>query len=282
MTLKLTRRAWIRTMIYSSFFFTGAVACVSSKKLEIVREDLPIKGLPKEADGLKIGVMSDFHAGAFDNKEIILQSIAAINAEKPDFITILGDYMNAQTTRDSKSLEKNSYIFEALRSLEAPQGIYAVLGNHDHWIDAHFVQDQLSRLPAQILTNQGIILDNGLAMAGIDDLLKGSPDLKKAMANIPPETTTILLSHNPDVNLQLNDEARICLVISGHTHGGQIRIPFAKWAPWVPCSLRYRQSGLIRETIDRSTFVTKGIGTTIIPVRVACPADIAILRLLRV
>ena len=282
MTLKLTRRAWIRTMIYSSFFFTGAVACVSSKQLEIVREDLPIKGLPKEADGLKIGVMSDFHAGAFDNKEIILQSIAAINAEQPDIITILGDYMNAQTTRDRKSLEKNSYIFEALRSLEAPQGIYAVLGNHDHWIDAHFVQDKLSGLTAQILTNQGIILDNGLAMAGIDDLLKGSPDLKKAMANIPPETTTILLSHNPDVNLQLNDEARICLVISGHTHGGQIRIPFAKWAPWVPCSLRYRQSGLIRETIDRSTFVTKGIGTTIIPVRVACPADIAILRLLRV
>ena len=282
MTLKLTRRAWIRTMIYSSFFFTGTTACFSSKRLEVVRADLPIKGLPQEADGLKIGVMSDFHAGAFDNKEIILQSIAAINAEQPDIITILGDYMNAQTTRDSKSLEKNSYIFEALRSLEAPQGIYAVLGNHDHWIDAHCVQDKLSRLPAQILTNQGIVLDNGLAMAGIDDLLKGSPDLKKAMANIPPETTTILLSHNPDVNLQLNDEARICLVISGHTHGGQIRIPFAKWAPWVPCSSRYRQSGLIRETIDRSTFVTKGIGTTIIPVRVACPADIAILRLLRV
>ena len=282
MTLKLTRRAWIRTMIYSSFFFTSAVACVSSKQLEIVRTDLPIKGLPKEADGLKIGVMSDFHAGAFDNKEIILQSIAAINAEQPEIITILGDYMNAQTTRDSKSLEKNSYIFEALRSLVAPQGIYAVLGNHDHWIDAHFVQDKLSRLPAQILTNQGIILDNGLAMAGIDDLLKGSPDLRKAMANIPPETTTILLSHNPDVNLQLNDEARIRLVISGHTLGGQIRIPFAKWAPWVPCSLRYRQSGLIRETIERSTFVTKGIGTTIIPLRVACPADIAILRLLRV
>ena len=282
MTQKLTRRAWIRTMIYSSFFFTSAVACVSSKQLEIVRTDLPIKGLPKEADGLKIGVMSDFHAGAFDNKEIILQSIAAINAEQCEIITILGDYMNAQTTRDSKSLEKNSYIFEALRSLVAPQGIYAVLGNHDHWIDAHFVQDKLSNLPAQILTNRNIILDNGLAMAGIDDLLKGSPDLRKAMANIPPEITTILLSHNPDVNLQLNDEARICLVISGHTHGGQIRIPFAKWAPWVPCSLRYRQSGLIRETIERSTFVTKGIGTTIIPLRVACPADIAILRLLRI
>ena len=282
MTLKLTRRAWIRTMIYSSVFFTSAAACVSSKQLDIVRTNLPIKGLPKEADGLKIGVMSDFHAGAFDNKEIILQSIAAINAEQPEIITILGDYMNAQTTRDSKSLEKNSYIFEALRSLVAPQGIYAVLGNHDHWIDAHFVQDKLSNLPAQILTNRNIILDNGLAMAGIDDLLKGSPDLRKAMANIPPETTTILLSHNPDVNLQLNDEARIRLVISGHTLGGQIRIPFAKWAPWVPCSLRYRQSGLIRETIERSTFVTKGIGTTIIPLRVACPADIAILRLLRV
>lgn len=282
MTLKLTRRAWIRTMIYSSFFFSGTVACFSSKQLEIVRTNLPVKGLPKEADGLKVGVMSDFHAGAFDNRELILRSIAAINAEQPDIITILGDYMNAQTTRDGQSLEKNSYVFKALQSLEAPQGIYAVLGNHDHWIDAHFVEDKLLRLPAQILTNQGIILNNGLAIAGIDDLLKGSPSLKKAMANIPPETTTILLSHNPDVNLQLKNEARICLVISGHTHGGQIRIPFAKWAPWVPCSLRYRQSGLIKETINRSTFVTKGIGTTVIPIRIACPADIAILHLLRV
>lgn len=282
MILKLTRRTWIRTMIYSSFFFSGAVACVSSKQLEVVRANLPIKGLPKEADGFRIGVMSDFHAGSFDNREIILRSIAAINAEQPDIIAVLGDYMNAQTTRDGKSLEKNSYIFEALQSLEAPQGIYAVLGNHDHWIDAHFVHDKLSRVPAQTLINRSVILNNGLAMAGIDDLLKGSPDLKNAVANIPPETTTILLSHNPDVNLQLNNEARISLVISGHTHGGQIRVPFAKWAPWVPCSLRYRQSGLIKETNDRSTFVTKGIGTTVIPVRVACPADIAILHLHRV
>ena len=79
MTLRLTRRAWLRTMVYSSLLFTGATACFSSKRLEIVRADLFLKGLPKKADGLKIGVMSDFHAGASGDRENIFHSIAMVN-----------------------------------------------------------------------------------------------------------------------------------------------------------------------------------------------------------
>lgn len=283
MTLRLTRRAWIRTMVYSSFLLTGATACFSSKRLEIVRADLFLKGLPKKADGLKIGVMSDFHAGASATRENIFHSIAIVNEEKPDLIALLGDYMDVQFSHNSKNIENKAYIFDALQKLEAPLGIYAVLGNHDHYIDAAFVQEQLSRLPAVILNNQSVTLDNGLAVAGVDDLVEGSADPLKAIKKLSHKSTTLLLSHNPDVNLQLRRDDRVSLVISGHTHGGQIRIPFIDWAPWVPCSdKKYKvRSGLIRETENRWTFVTKGIGTGAVPMRVACPPDVGILRLRR-
>jgi hypothetical protein len=92
-----------------------------------------------------------------------------------------------------------------------------------------------------------------------------------------------MLSHNPDVNKQLTDGDQVTLVISGHTHGGQIRIPVVNRAPWIPCSRKYRgTSGLIRETQHRWTFITKGVGTFFVPIRVACPPDVGIIRLTRV
>ena len=226
--------------------------------------------------------MSDFHAGAAATREAILQSIDLLNGEKPDLVALLGDYMNAQSTRNSKSMKKNAYIFSALQQLRSPLGIYTVLGNHDHLIDAHLVADKLSKLPAFVLNNQSITLDNGLAVAGVDDLIKSHADPQRALKNLSPGSTTILLSHSPDINLHLKNNHQVSLVISGHTHGGQIRIPFTKWAPWVPCSRKYKgPSGLIRETKSRWTFLTKGIGTAIVPVRVACPPDVGILRLKR-
>jgi predicted MPP superfamily phosphohydrolase len=266
-------------MVYSSFLLTGAAACFSSKRTEIVRADLFLKELPKEADGLKIGVMSDFHAGAFNNEQSILNSIATINAEKPDLVALLGDYIDAHN-----NVKKRAYVFDALKELKPPLGIYAVLGNHDHWIDAEYVQEKLQELPAVVLNNEGLTLDNGIGVAGVDDLLESHADPLKATRDLSKKSTKILLSHNPDVNLQLRGEERVSLVISGHTHGGQIRIPFSNWAPWVPCSgKKYKgPSGLIREKRGHWTFITKGIGTAVLPIRLACPADIGIVYLRRV
>ena len=270
-------------MVCSSFFRAGTVACASSEKLEIVRSGVPIEGLPKEIQGLKIGVMSDFHAGAFDNRENILQSIAIINAEKPDLVALLGDYMDCLSSRARENVEKGAYVFEALKRLRAPLGIYAVLGNHDHGLDANYVQNKLSAISAVILDNESVTLDNGIAVAGVDDLLKSHADPLKATQNISEKYTTILLSHNPDVNLQLRGEERVNLVISGHTHGGQVRIPLINWAPWFACSGKsYRgPTGLIRETAGHWTFITKGIGTSVLPIRVACRPDVGILHLFR-
>jgi len=169
---------------------------------------------------------------------------------------------------------------ELFASLRSKFGAVAVMGNHDHWTDAGLVRKKLSGLPVFILNNQGISLDNGLAVAGVDDFWEGPSHPFKAIRNLSPESVIIMLSHNPDVNLQLKGDERVRLVMSGHTHGGQIRIPLIRWAPWIPCSRKYRaSSGLIRETDLRCTFITKGVGTFFVPVRFACPPDIGILRL---
>ena len=251
-------------------------------KLEVVRADVPMTNLPKSLDGLKIGVMADFHAGAFATRSTILQAVSIINAKKPDLVVLLGDYMDTLLKRTYESLEKKTYIFRILKRLRPPLGIYAVLGNHDHYIDAAYVKEKLSDVPAVVLHNQSITLDNGLLLAGVDDLLRGSADPLKATEHLSPESTTILLSHNPDISFQLKRNKCVKLVLCGHTHGGQIRVPFLNWAIYAPCSRHYRRrTGLIRETVHRWTFLTKGIGTSIVPIRVACPPDVGLLRLTR-
>ena len=140
-----------------------------------------------------------------------------------------------------------------------------------------------ARIPVIILDNQAVHLPNGLALAGVDDYWEGPSEPSKAMRSLDGESAVILLSHNPDVNLQLGKDKGVRLVLSGHTHGGQIRVPLINRAPWVPCSPKYRgTSGLIRETERRWTFITKGVGGTFfIPVRLFCRPDVGILRLTR-
>ena len=255
---------------------------VSSKRIEKVHADVSLPGLPKQLDGLKIGVMADFHAGAFVTRKDILKAITAINEERPDLIALLGDYVDGAYSHTRRNVEKGSYVFDALQKLHAPLGTYAVLGNHDHWTDPKLVRNKLSRLPLVILNNQSIILKNGLAVAGVDDFWEGPSNPFQAIKNIDQESVILILSHNPDVNIQLKGDTRVRLVLSGHTHGGQIRIPLIHWAPWVPCSKKYRgSSGLIRETEHRWTFITKGVGTFFLPVRLACAPDVGIVRLKR-
>ncbi|MDY7037565.1 MAG: metallophosphoesterase [Thermodesulfobacteriota bacterium] len=280
MMLKLSRRAWIRTAIYSGLAIAGGAGYISSKGLEKIYADVPLSRLPKGLDGLRIGVMGDFHAGAFTTKVQILKAVNMVNNERPDLIVLLGDYVDGAYSHSPLNVKKGAYVFDALKRLKAPLGIYAVLGNHDHWTDAEQVRKELAKVPVVILDNQGISLDNALTVAGVDDFWEGPSHPFRAIREIEPESVIIMLSHNPDVNIQLKGDKRVRLVMSGHTHGGQIRIPIIKRALWVPCSMKYRgPSGLIKETERRWTFITKGVGTFFVPIRLACPPDIGILRL---
>ena len=140
MAIKLSRRAWIRTIVYSGLALGGGAGYLSAKLLEVVRVDVPLKGLCKRLDGLKIGVMSDFHAGGFTAPADIVRAVNALKQERPDFIALLGDYVDGAYSQNPKNVEKGAYVFDLLKGLRAPLGVYAVLGNHVHWTDAGLVR----------------------------------------------------------------------------------------------------------------------------------------------
>jgi predicted MPP superfamily phosphohydrolase len=186
------------------------------------------------------------------------------------------------------TFDKSRFLFTELQILRAEYEIYALLGNHDHWADAPEVTRLLLENNITVLFDEHRILANGLILAGIDDYRTGSGNVGRALAGIDEQekpdkyrnSPVVLLSHNPDVNDALAFDNSVDLVLSGHTHGGQVRVPFTSWAPWVPCSPAYRgTTGLIQETTKRFTFVSKGVGCFLVPMRISCPPDIAILRL---
>lgn len=162
-------------------------------------------------------------------------------------------------------------------------GVFGVLGNHDHWIDADSIANLLMEAGVTLLNNKAVQLRNRFFIAGVDDYWEGPSRPDIALKNITEEDIVLMLSHNPDVNIQIEKrDPRTRLIVTGHTHGGQIRIPFTDSAPWVPCSPKYRgQTGILRETSHRFSFISKGIGTFFVPVRLNCPPDIGLLRLVK-
>jgi uncharacterized protein len=280
----LSRRTILRSVICSGIASAFAYGYAEADELEVVALDIPVRGLAAGLDGFTIGVLSDFHAGAYLRPAQVERAVAAVNAYRPDLVALLGDYVDGKTeSHNLADLEGSRFLFDAMRELRATHGIYAVLGNHDHWANGPWVQRELENAGVAVLANEHVQLDNGLAIAGVDDHWVGRARVQKALAGIPARTPVVLLSHNPDINRKIPAGSGVKAVLSGHTHGGQVRMPFSDKAFWVPCAKKYRnQSGLIRETASRWTFITKGIGTYFAPVRWNCPPDVGILTLRRV
>jgi len=206
--------------------------------------------------------------------------VDTVNRLRPDMVCLLGDYIDGVQSRDAGNISKGEFVFSQLGRLKAPRGVFAVLGNHDHWASGAVISDRLERQGIRVLNNDAQRPHEGLLLAGVDDYWEGPSRLERALRDFRKDDFVILMSHNPDINQLLIDSDPVDLVLSGHTHGGQVRIPFTQQALWVPCSSRYRGStGLIRETEKRCTFVSKGVGTFLIPVRLNCPPDVGLVTL---
>ena len=171
--------------------------------------------------------------------------------------------------------------------MRAPLGVYGVMGNHDFWSGrraAERLAGALADIRVHLLRNGHVHIERAgrrLALAGVDDYWEDSYDLKKALRGITPDTCTILLSHNPDVNEDLDMlDHSVDLTVSGHTHGGQIVLPLIG-APYLPSPFgqKYR-AGLVRDG-GRQTYISKGLGVFFVPVRLGCPPDVTLLRLRR-
>jgi len=234
------------------------------RTLTLSEAEIPLVGLAPAFDGARLLLISDVHAGPFLQPRDLAQAFDRLCALEPDLILLGGDLTTARTDDLAEAQV-------AFRRLRAPLGVFAVLGNHDHYTgDVQRLQRMLADCGIDTLHNRCVPLQrNGqvLTLAGVDDLLMGRPDLSRALRGAEPPV--ILLSHNPDLFFEAV-RAGVALMLSGHTHAGQIRVP---GLPVLVRQSRYRLDEGRYRTAGTELVVSRGLGAVGLPWRVACPPE---------
>lgn len=246
----------------------------------VVREvPLALPAWPEPLDGLKIALISDLHVGApFVGEDKLARVVAETNAAAPDLVLLLGDYVVGE--EPGARFVRPEVIAQALGGLRARLGVYAVMGNHDWWYDGKRVTEAFAAAGLRVVENEVIELsDRGqaISLAGLADRMTRPQDVEGTVAKARAKTV-IAFTHEPDVFPSV--PARAALTVAGHTHGGQVRVPFLG-RPVVPS--RFGQRYAMGHVVEggKHLFVTSGIGTSILPVRFGVPPEIAILVLRR-
>jgi predicted MPP superfamily phosphohydrolase len=197
-----------------------------------------------------------------------------VNALNADVILLAGDYVSDK--RSSTRTYSGAEGLASLSNLRAPRGVYAVLGNHDHWRDAGEVSRALRKANIRILDNEAVTV-GGLRLGGVDDEYTGNADLKRTVAAMRSAPgAKVLLTHSPDVGPTTPQD--VTLILAGHTHCGQIRLPIFGALSYVSKYGERFGCGLVTEG-SRRIVVTAGIGTSVLPFRLGAPSDIWLLTL---
>jgi uncharacterized protein len=226
---------------------------------------------------VRIAIISDLHVGSpFNGRAKLRDVVARTNAARPDLICILGDLV-IQGVLGGRFVAPEDIAVE-LKALRAPAGVFAVLGNHDGWLDHDRVRRALQGTGIHVVEETAERVDTRagpLWIAGISDLWTGTHNITAALAAVRPDgAPIILLTHNPDVFPDVPD--RVALTLAGHTHGGQVRLPFVG-RPIVPSRFgqRFAAGHVVEE--GRHLFVATGVGTSILPVRFRVPPAVTLL-----
>lgn len=246
-------------------------ALIEPHQLTIEHHQIYLHRLPKEFDGFRIVQLSDIHHSPFTSKEIIARAVRTATSLQPDIIALTGDYI-------SKERAYAAPCAELMGRLRARHGVFAVLGNHDHWTDAALITDLFRAEGITMLVNEGMRFEkNGAAfwLAGVDDSMVGLEDVSLALAGSRADEMKLLLAHNP-ICLRRAARAGVDLVLSGHTHGGQVNLRSEKASKGR--SRRRLLKGLAREG-DTQIYVSRGLGTVVLPVRFGCPPEVSLLEL---
>ena len=247
------------------------VALTEPFMLAIERQEIYLRRLPKSLDRLRIVHLSDFHYGPLTNSKHLERAVKAANDLRADLIALTGDYISHDRSYAAPCAE-------LVGRLRARHGVYAVLGNHDHWTDAALITDLFRAEGIGVLVNQGMRVDLHTAsfwLAGVDDKMVGLEDLPLALAGSHDDELKLVLAHNPII-LRRAARARVDLVLSGHTHGGQVTLRSEKSRSGRPRRRMLRGLGRRAET---QIYVTRGLGTVVVPIRYGCPPEVSLLEL---
>jgi predicted MPP superfamily phosphohydrolase len=254
---------------------TAALFNDESNTLSIEHITIPIPNLQPALEGFKIVQMSDIHLYPFTKLELVQRAVQVSNSLKPDITVLTGDYV-------WRSLSAINDLTPALAELDAKYGVFATMGNHDYWLNVEVIKDSFKSVGLPVLENQGVTFNVGgahLHLAGLDDGWSGNPDLNAAMQGAPEGAPVVLLMHEPDLADIYSQDPRISLQLSGHTHGGQIRIP-GIGALVHPHLGRKYDFGLYNVN-GMWLYTNRGIGCISEPIRLNCPPEISEFTLAR-
>ena len=257
--------------IKSALAQAARVALTEPFMLSIERQEIYLRRLPAKLDGLRVVHLSDFHYGPLVNPQHLQRAVKVANDLRPDLIALTGDYI-------SQDRGYAAPCAEVVGKLRARHGVYAVLGNHDHWTDAQLIADLFRAEDIRVLVNEGSRMDlhgESFWLAGVDDTMVGLEDLSLALAGARHDELKLLLAHNPTI-LRRAARAGVDLVLSGHTHGGQVTWRSEKSRSGRPRRRMLRGLGRRGNT---QIYVTRGLGTVVLPIRYGCPPEISVLDL---
>jgi predicted MPP superfamily phosphohydrolase len=236
------------------------------------RTDISIK-LPNLGGKMTLAQLSDFHAGPRVATQIITRAIDIARDANPDIVIITGDFV-------SYKAKYAPIVLTELKRLNPPLGIWACLGNHDHWAGREAVLAQLEKAGINVLSNRGTTIEHRGArffLCGVDDIWEGADDLSAALADHPPNIPTVLLCHNPDF-IYTAARHKVDLMLSGHTHGGQVRLPFLG-APIVPSEYGDRFAQGYHRVEGTQLYVNRGIGVITPPIRFGVPPEVTVITM---
>lgn len=259
--------------------------CFAPQRLHVRRYCIPIIGLPQSLEGLRIVHVSDTHYGPFISHRFLEQVAQRVLAERPDVVALTGDYVH----RSEEAIVPGIEILGRMRGRLAT---VAVLGNHDHYQGAEKARRELARQQIELLENRSLFLSAdglsetpgpaSLCLAGLGDLWEGRVEPESTLRKVPDSMPRVMLMHNPDGAEELaawpGGPWRVDLMLSGHTHGGQIRLPILGT---VGGSIVHRDKymGGLCQGPAFPVIVSRGVGMALLPVRMGVPPEIGVIEL---
>lgn len=273
----MNRRKFLKLACYGSAaaLFGSYPVFIERNIVQINHYRIPTPFLPKSFHGFRVVHLSDLHLGFLVSLPFIERVVKKANSLKPDMIVCTGDYVHARDA--TKEIDA---VWPILLNLEAPYGVHSILGNHDHWANAERSLHWLEKSGQSVRHKcKAIYKDKErILVGGSGDFWEDDLNIDQTFASSDENDCRILLSHNPD-SVDTEFRTPLSLVLSGHTHGGQVSLPFYG-PPVLPVLNKRYSSGLI-ETDAVKLFISKGIGWAIYPVRFNCYPEIAVLELIQ-
>lgn len=262
----MTRRQFLfRSLALGTMVILGGDAYVYEPRYPVLTSyDVAVPRLPGRLDGFRVVQLSDIHRRGIVPDRVIERSVELANSTNADIAVLTGDYVG-------KKLKDIDPCFDMLSNVHARLGSYATLGNHDHWLDAQAVSKSIVNHGITLLNNANARIADGFYLVGIDDTWAGKPDAELAFQGVDDNACYLMLSHVPD-GIDLF-KGRSGLLLSGHTHGGQIKLPALRWVPDMKTN-KYVEGWYQKG--DILMYVNRGIGMSILPLRFRCRPEVCL------